>query len=81
MSISDIFTLASLAFSSDHYTSEGTFVTEQAKKRAIEVETSGLVDVKKSGEVYVNWNRAVRSSLLKEQIESIDTILFAEEED
>ncbi len=46
-------------------------MTNTAQQRVQRVRSSGLVSVKKSGMVSVDWNKAVRSPMLKEEIKGM----------
>jgi len=43
-------------------------MTDAAQKRSQHVKSLGLVGMKKSGRVVVDWDKAVRSSYLKKEV-------------
>lgn len=49
-------------------------MTKHAKDRAEQVRSSGLVNVKKSGAVSVDWNKALRSDIFKKDAEKMSQI-------
>lgn len=46
----------------------------EAKQRAKKVRQSGIVRMKESGAVSVNWEKAIRSSLLKDEVSGMRRI-------
>lgn len=53
-------------------------MTKAAKKRASAVKTSGVVGVAKSGEVKVNWGKAVKSEFFRAEVAKMKRIRDAQ---
>lgn len=49
-------------------------MTKSAKARSRDVRASGLVGLKKSGQIVVDWDKALRSPYLKLELDGIKKI-------
>ena len=55
-------------------TAKESAMTKQAKDRANKLRSAGVVEVRKSGAVCVDWNKAIKSDYLKKELEKMSEL-------